>query len=60
MTSFVLYSHPVNQDLAEYIILLLQNGAYLNAKDEYKRTPIEYSLIWKQIAVFKIMIAYRL
>ena len=41
----------------EFVLLLLQNGAFFNAKDQDKRTPIEESLMRKQMTAFKIMIA---
>ena len=48
----------VNLNLGEFVHLLLQNGASLNAKDLDKRTPIEGSLMKKQMGLFKTMIAY--
>ena len=38
--------------------LLLQNGAFFNAKDQDKRTPIEEGLMRKQMTAFKAMLAY--
>ena len=46
------------QNQEEFLLLLLQNGASLNAKDEDKRTLIEESLMRNQMTVFKAMIAY--
>ena len=41
----------------EFVILLLQNGASVNAKDQDKRTPIE-GLMRKQMTAFNTMLAY--
>ena len=40
----------------EFVILLLQNGAFFNAKDQDKIIPIEESLMKKQMTAFKTMI----
>ena len=50
--------YAVYQNLEEFVFLLLRNGASLNAKDLDKRTPIEESLIRKQMGFFKTMVAY--
>ena len=42
----------------EFVLLLLQNGASVNAKDQDKITPIEEGLKRKQMTAFKTMIAY--
>ena len=42
----------------EFVLLLLQSGAFFNAKDQDKITPIEEGLISKQMTTFKTMIAY--
>ena len=42
----------------EFELLLLQNGASLNAKDQDKRTLIEEGLMRKQMTAFKTMIVY--
>ena len=42
----------------EFVLLLLQNGASLNAKDQDKRTPIEEGLMRKQMNTFKTIIAH--
>ena len=44
----------------EFVLLLLQNGASLNAKDQDKRTPIEEGLMRNQMTAFKTIIAYAL
>ena len=42
----------------EFVLLLLQNGAFFNAKDQAKINPIEEGLMRKQIIAFKTMLAY--
>ena len=42
----------------EFVFLLLQNGASLNAMDQDKITPIEEGLMSKQVTAFTTMIAY--
>ena len=42
----------------EFVILLLQNGAFFKAKDQDTRTQIEEGLMRKQMTVFETMIAY--
>ena len=42
----------------EFVHLLLQNGAFFNAKDQDKKTPIKEGLMRKQRNAFKTMIAY--
>ena len=42
----------------EFVLLLLQNGAFFNAKDQDMITPIEEGLMRKQMTAFKTMIAY--
>ena len=42
----------------EFVLLLLQNGASLNAKDQDKINPIEEGLMSKQMTASKTMIAY--
>ena len=42
----------------EVILLLLQNDASLNAKDQDKIYPIEEGLMSNQMTAFKIMLAY--
>ena len=42
----------------EFVHLLLQNGASLNAKDQDKINLIEEGLMRKQMTAFKTMIAY--
>ena len=42
----------------EFVLLLLQNGASLNAKDQDKITPIEEGLMRKQMTDFKTTIVY--
>ena len=42
----------------EFVLLLLQNGAFFNAKDQDKINPIEKGLMRKQMTAFKTMIAY--
>ena len=44
----------------EFVRLLLQNGASLNAKDQDKMNPIEEGLMRKQMTAFKTMIVYTL
>ena len=44
----------------EFELLLLQNGASLNAKDQDKINPIEERLMRKQMTAFKTMIVYTL
>ena len=39
----------------EFVHLLLQNGAFFNAKDQDKINPIEDSLMRKQMTAFKTM-----
>ena len=42
----------------EFVLLLLQNGASLNTKDQDRRTPIEEGgLMRKQMTAFKTMLA---
>ena len=43
------------QNHEEFVLLLLQNGAFFNAKDQDKITPIEEGLISKQMTAFKTM-----
>ena len=50
------YSGSLNHE--EFVPLLLQNGASLNAMDQDKITPIEEGLMRKWITSFKTMIAY--
>ena len=45
-------------DHEEFVILLLQNGASLNAKDQDKINPIEEGLMSEQMTDFKTMIVY--
>ena len=47
----------VDQDLIEYVIVLLQSGASLNVKDQSNRTPIECCFQWKKMDVFRSIIA---
>ena len=42
----------------EFVLLLLQNGASLNAMDQDKIPPIEEGLMSKQVTAFTTMIAY--
>ena len=42
----------------EFVLLLLQNGAVFNAKDQEKRTPIEEGLMRIQMTAFKTIILY--
>ena len=42
----------------EFVLLLLQTGAFFNAKDQDKTTPIEEGLMRKQMTTFKTMMAY--
>ena len=42
----------------EFVLLLLQNSASLNAKDKDAKTPFKESLMRKQVTAFKTMIAY--
>ena len=42
----------------EFVLLLLQNGAFFNAKDQDNINPIEEGLMRKQMTVFKTMLAY--
>ena len=42
----------------EFVLLLLQNGAFFNAKDQDKRTHIEEGLMRKQMTAFKTMLLY--
>ena len=42
----------------EFVLLLLQNGAFFNAKDQDKINPIEEGLMRKQMTAFKTMLAY--
>ena len=42
----------------EFVLLLLQNGASLNARDQDKITPIEEGLMSNQMTALKIMLAY--
>ena len=42
----------------EFVLLLLQNGASLNAKDQDKITPIEEVLMRNQMTAFKAMLLY--
>ena len=42
----------------EFVLLLLQNGAFFNAKDQDMITPIEEGLMRKQMTTFKTMITY--
>ena len=42
----------------EFVLLLLQNGASLNARDQDKITPIKEGLMRKQMTAFKTMLAY--
>ena len=42
----------------EFVLLLLQNGAFFKAKDQDTRTQIEEGLMRKQMTVFETMIAY--
>ena len=45
-------------NLKEFVILLLQNGAFFTAKNQDKINPIEEGLIRNQMTVFKTTIAY--
>ena len=47
----------VDQDLIEYVIVLLQSGASLNVKDQSNRTPIECCFQWKKMDIFRSIIA---
>ena len=40
----------------EFVLLLLQNGAFFNAKDQDKINPIKEGLMRKQMTAFKTMI----
>ena len=40
-----------------FVLLLLQNGAILHAKDQDRRTPIEEGLMRKQMTTFKTILA---
>ena len=42
----------------EFVLLLLQTGAFFNAKDQDKTTPIEEGLMRKQMTTFKTTMAY--
>ena len=42
----------------EFVLLLLQNGASLNAKDQDKITPIEEGLMRQKLTAFKTMLLY--
>ena len=42
----------------EFVHLLLQNGAFFNAKDQDKINPIEKGLMRKQMTAFKTMLLY--
>ena len=42
----------------EFVLLLLQNGAFFNAKDQDMITPIEEGLMRKQMTAFKRILAY--
>ena len=42
----------------EFVLLLLQNGASLNAMDQDKITPIEEVLMRNQMTAFKAMLLY--
>ena len=42
----------------EFVLLLLQNGAFSNAKDQDKRTPIEEGFMRIQMTAIKTMITY--
>ena len=42
----------------EFVLLLLQNGASLNARDQDKITPIKEGLMRKQMTAFNTMLAY--
>ena len=42
----------------EFVLLLLQNGASLNAKDQDNINPIEKGLMRKQMTAFKTVIVY--
>ena len=45
-------------DHEEFVLLLLQNGAFFNDKDQDIRTPIEEVLMTKQMTDFKTTIVY--
>ena len=49
---------PLMLNHEEFVLLLLQNGASLNARDQDKITPIKEGLMRKQMTAFKTMIAY--
>ena len=42
----------------EFVLFLLQNGAFFNANDQDKINPIEEGLMRKQMTAFKAMLAY--
>ena len=42
----------------EFVLLLLQNGAFFNDKDQDIRTPIEEVLMRNQMTAFKAMLLY--
>ena len=42
----------------EFVLLLLQNGDFFNAKDQDKINPIEEVLMRKQMTAFKTMIPF--
>ena len=42
----------------KFVLLLPQNGAFSNVKDQDKRTPIEEGLMKKQMTAFKTIIFY--
>ena len=41
----------------EFVLLLIKNGAFFNAKDQNKITPIEDGLMSKQMTAFKTILA---
>ena len=42
----------------EFVLLLFQNGAFFNGKNQDKISPIEEGLMRKQMTAFKTMILY--
>ena len=58
ITSAVVLSWSEYFNYEEFVLLLLQNGAFFKAKDQDTRTQIEEGLMRKQMTVFETMIAY--
>ena len=46
----------LNQE--EFVLLLFQNGAFFNGKNQDKISPIEEGLMSEQMTAFKTMILY--